>query len=129
MSATEKLYELPSSLGKERGLSLHSLLGTLYISLSTSSLLRTTIQYFKNQTVRLLYPTYSHKYVASCTTSVYVNLSKNSFTPSVFRKAGAKVRTFSELPKLFQENFHLLCKKHATLDKYQGTKWHTPYYI
>ncbi len=43
---------------------------------------RTTIQYFKNQTVRFLYPStytlYNIKALASCTTSVYVNLSKNS---------------------------------------------------
>ena len=45
---------------------------------------RTTIQYFKNQTVRFLYPSthtllYNIQALASCTTSVYVNLSKNSF--------------------------------------------------
>ena len=69
------------------------------------------------------------KYVASCTTSVYVNLSKNSFLTPKFWKAGAKVRTFSEPPKLFRRNFHLLCKILASLDKYQDAKWATPYYI
>ena len=69
------------------------------------------------------------KYVASCTTSVYVNLSKNSFLTPDFSKAGAKVRTFSEPTKLFRRNFHLLCKILATLDEYQDAKWATPYYI
>ena len=37
---------------------------------------------FNFLTVRFFYPTYSQKkYVASCTTSVYVNLSKNSLMP------------------------------------------------
>jgi len=62
------------------------------------------------------------KYVASCTTSVYVNLSKNSFFLPPSLKAGAKVQTFSEPPKLFQENFHLLCKNLASLDKSQDRK-------
>ena len=44
---------------------------------------RTTIRYlFKKKTVRFLYPStytlYNIKALASCTTSVYVNLSKNS---------------------------------------------------
>ena len=45
--------------------------------------------------------------LASCTTSfsVYVSLSKNSFGIALsghFLKAGAKVRLFSESPKLFR---------------------------
>ena len=46
-----------------------------------------------------------------------------------FPKAGAKVHTFSELPKLFWENFHLSCKILPTLDQYQDIKCPTPYYI
>ena len=67
--------------------------------------------------------------LASCTTSVYVNLSKNSLLTPPFPKAGAKVHTFSELTKLFLENFHLSCTIFSTLDKYQDTKQPTPYYI
>ena len=66
--------------------------------------------------------------LASCTTSVYVNLSKNSFLTPDFSKAGAKVRTFSEPTKLLRRNFHLLCKNLVTLDEYQDAKWATPYY-
>ena len=72
-------------------------------------------------------PKYFIKVLASCTTSVYVNLSKNSFFTPDFSKAGAKVRLFSEPPKLFQENFHLLCKKLSALDQYQAQKTDIPY--
>ena len=46
--------------------------------------LRTTIQYQVKSTIQFLdgsflLPNILKKYVASCTTSVYVNLSKNSF--------------------------------------------------
>ena len=54
--------------------------------------------------------------------------SRSSLAPD-FSKAGAKVRTFSEPPKLFRENFRLLCKNSFSLDKSQGTKLSTPYYI
>ena len=74
-----------------------------------------------------LLPNILKQYVASCTTSVYVNLSKNSFLTPDFSKAGAKVRLFSEPPKLFQENFHLLCKKLSALDQYQAQKTDIPY--
>ena len=36
---------------------------------------------------------------------LYLNLSKNSSLTAFFRKADAKVRTFSELPKLFRRKF------------------------
>ena len=41
--------------------------------------------------------------LASCTTSVYVNLSKNSFlvAPTFWAKADAKVRLFSEPPNFY----------------------------
>ena len=74
-----------------------------------------------------LLPNILKQYVASCTTSVYVNLSKNSFLAPLVRKAGAKVHTFSELPKLFRENFHLSCKNSSTLDTSQDPKHATPY--
>ena len=47
----------------------------------------------------------------------------------IFAKAGAKVHTFSELPKLFREKFHISCKILPTLDQYQDIKYPTPYYI
>ena len=50
-----------------------------------------------------------------------------ALTCMIFLKAGAKVQTFSEPPKLFRRNFHLLCKILATLDEYQDTKQATPY--
>ena len=67
--------------------------------------------------------------LASCTTSVYVNLSKNSFFTPDFSKAGAKVRLFSEPPKLFRRTFIILKKISFTLDKNQARKTATPYYI
>jgi hypothetical protein len=67
------------------------------------------------------------KYVASCTTSVYVNLSKNSFFLPPSLKAGAKVQTFFEPPKLFQENFHFLSVLFPLLDKSQDSKHATHY--
>ena len=96
---------------------------------------------------------------ASCTTSVYVNLSKNSFFSAsravfetlsltsaaldiaqvftwlcarlhaVSRLAGAKVLLFSEPPKLFGDFFQFLCDFPAALDKCQVPKECTPYYI
>ncbi|MBR1768014.1 MAG: hypothetical protein IJ742_04815, partial [Prevotella sp.] len=58
--------------------------------------------------------------LASCTTSVYVNLSKNSFliTPLVW-KAGAKVLLFSEPTKLFERKFQFLSGFFTPLDTYQ----------
>jgi hypothetical protein len=72
--------------------------------------------------------------IASCTTSVYVNLSKNSFLfftpdPAFWAKAGAKVLLFSEPPKLFGKNFQFSGKKVARLDKHQGRIPHIHYYI
>ena len=49
-------------------------------------------------------PKYSSRVLASCTTSVYVNLSKNSFLryhPNFCAKADAKVRIISIQTKLF----------------------------
>ena len=69
--------------------------------------------------------------IASCTTSVYVNLSKNSFFSAIAHfcaKAGAKVLLFSEPPKLFGKNFQFSGKKVARLDKHQGRIPHIHYY-
>ena len=96
--------------------------------------------------------------IASCTTSVYVNLSKNSLMPfgldflhdseiqmnlsfsrcsgssffapdpAFWAKAGAKVLLFSEPPKLFGKNFQFSGKKVARLDKHQGRIPHIHYY-
>ncbi|MBQ8155686.1 MAG: hypothetical protein IJ082_05125, partial [Prevotella sp.] len=68
--------------------------------------------------------------LASCTTSVYVNLSKNSFliTPLVW-KAGAKVLLFSEPTKLFERKFQFLCNFSNALDVNQIKETHIPYYI
>ena len=56
-----------------------------------------------------LLPNILKQYVASCTTSVYVNLSKNSFLMRLARLlsrlAGAKVRISDEPAKLFREKF------------------------
>ena len=43
--------------------------------------------------------------------------------------AGAKVRLFSEPPKLFHTFFMFSCDFYATLDLRQDTKGATPYYI
>ncbi|MBR4730237.1 MAG: hypothetical protein IK075_08280, partial [Prevotella sp.] len=70
---------------------------------------------------------------ASCTTSVYVNLSKNSLFlrlgPTFWAKAGAKVLLFSEPAKLFGENFRFLCVFLTSLDIGQAKRHATPYYI
>ena len=71
--------------------------------------------------------------LASCTTSVYVNLSKNSFfialCPCLWAKAGAKVLLFFETTKLFTENFRIFCILHTYLDYCQDPKQPIPYYI
>ena len=71
------------------------------------------------------------KTLASCTTSVYVNLSKNSLfhrpQGGCFPKADAKVRLFSELPKLFQEKFRCRTQFFVALDVSQSDKRLTPY--
>ena len=43
--------------------------------------------------------------LASCTTSVYVNLSKNSFFYSRFLESGCKGTTFFRIAKTFAEKF------------------------
>ena len=48
---------------------------------------------------------------------------------SVSRLAGAKVLLFSEPPKLFETFFAFYAEKSSTLDKNQGAKPPTPYYI
>ena len=47
----------------------------------------------------------------------------------LFLKADAKVRLFSELPKLFQENFQFLAKKIRDLTNIKPRNGVTPYYI
>ena len=83
-----------------------------------------------------LFPTKNQKKAsASCTTfCLYVSLSKNSILYYYinvqrrnFSEAGAKVRLFSELTKLFRENFHVSCKNSSTLDTSQDPKQPTPY--
>ena len=66
---------------------------------------------------------YNIQALASCTTSVYVNLSKNSFFNAIahfFAKAGAKVLLFFEPPKLFHKKIQIKHRKIARLDKYQS---------
>ena len=71
--------------------------------------------------------------LASCTTSVYVNLSKNSSFSSrsqgVSLKADAKVRIISETTKLFGKKFRFTPQFLFTLDLCQTRKPFTPYYI
>ena len=73
------------------------------------------------------------KVLASCTTSVYVNLSKNSFfwcaAEVVSSLAGAKVQTFPEPTKLFKEKFQFKRLFRNALDAGQSQKVPTPYYI
>ena len=64
------------------------------------------------------------KSLASCTTtsSVLCKTLKELFlscSSGLFLKADAKVRLFSELPKLFEENFQFLAKKIFWIDVYQ----------
>ena len=59
---------------------------------------------------------------ASCTTSVYVSFSKNSFlqcSTGLSCFAGAKVRLFFEPPKYFGYFFHISSKNFFSLDKHQ----------
>ena len=121
MSATEKLYELPSSLGKESELSLLSLLGTLYIFYRRFSVLRTTIQYQVKSTysilseaacaalikltVRFFYPTYSLKV---CRFLYYFCLCKSFkelFLSSRFLESGCKGTAFFRTTKTFRGKF------------------------
>ncbi|MBP5315937.1 MAG: hypothetical protein J6Y87_08775, partial [Muribaculaceae bacterium] len=75
----------------------------------------------------------ARSHLASCTTSVYVNLSKNSFPIAsaldFCAKAGAKVLLFSEPTKLFGKNFKEKSTNPASLDENQETKLLIPYYI
>ena len=65
---------------------------------------------------------------ASCTTSVYVNLSKNTLLhtnrPDFWAKADAKVQNITIQTKLFNENITKLMKVFAFVDKrvFLGTK-------
>ena len=93
--------------------------------------LRTTIQYSRIK--RFDFFTQEQNAPASCTTSVYVNLSKNSFfyhaAEVVSSLAGAKVRIISKTTKLLREKFQFLCRIFSALDKNQDRNNHTPYYI
>ena len=61
------------------------------------------------------------KALASCTTSVYVNLSKNSFflcyRPKKSAKADAKVQLFLIPSKFFEDFFQSLTKVFGIIDK------------
>ena len=58
---------------------------------------------------------------ASCTTSVYVNLSKNALLhtnrPDFWAKADAKVRKFRIQSKLFPQNITKMIKVFGFVDK------------
>ena len=76
------------------------------------------------------------KSLASCTTtsSVLCKTLKELFffmliSSGLFLKADAKVRLFSELPKLFEENFQFLAKKIRDLTNIKPRNGVTPYYI
>ena len=139
MFSTENLRDSLATRKWKQGFHCHSLLGALYISVIIC--LRTTIQDFFSE--RLLaqplkklkrfvqLPKYltlniKHQALASCTTSVYVNLSKNSFSVcrrrSLPRLAGAKVHTFSETTKLLGSFFLFSYNNISCLDACQDTK-------
>ena len=88
--------------------------------------LRTTIQIIQELNGSFLIP--KHQYIiyniqalASCTTSVYVNLSKNSFFlcyhPKKSAKADAKVQLFLIPSKFFEDFFQSLTKVFGIIDK------------
>ena len=88
--------------------------------------LRTTIQIIQELNGSFLIPKrlyiiYNIKTLASCTTSVYVNLSKNSFFlchhPKKSAKADAKVQLFLIPSKFFEDFFQSLTKVFEIIDK------------
>ena len=90
---------------------------------------RTTIQIIQELNGLFLIPKYSYiiyniQALASCTTSVYVNLSKNSFFlcyhPKKSAKADAKVHTFLIPPKFFGNFFSKNMKVFGIIDKRKG---------
>jgi hypothetical protein len=63
--------------------------------------------------------------------SVYVSLSKIALLSrlsGVSLKADAKVRLFSEPPKLFEKKFQFSCKKVTALDICQTCRFYTHFY-
>jgi len=88
--------------------------------------LRTTIQIIQELNGSFLLPKHLYiinniKALASCTTSVYVNLSKNSFFlchhPKKSAKADAKVQLFLIPSKFFEDFFYSLTKVFEIIDK------------
>ena len=88
--------------------------------------LRTTIQIIQELNGSFLLPKHLYiinniKALASCTTSVYVNLSKNSFFlcyhPKKSAKADAKVQLFLIPSKFFEDFFQSLTKVFGIIDK------------
>ena len=88
--------------------------------------LRTTIQIIQELNGLFLIPKHLYiinniKALASCTTSVYVNLSKNSFFlcyhPKKSAKADAKVQLFLIPSKFFEDFFQSLTKVFGIIDK------------
>ena len=106
MSATEKLYESSSSLGNESELSLsltpRSLVKIIIISVSEQ------LSKFK-KLKRFVHLPKSISALASCTTSVYVNLSKNSFfvclSGGVPDLRVQRYNKFQYRPNIFQKKF------------------------
>ena len=88
--------------------------------------LRTTIQIIQELNGSFLLPKHLYiinniKALASCTTSVYVNLSKNSFFlcyhPKKSAKADAKVQLFLIPSKFLEDFFYSLTKVFGIIDK------------
>ena len=88
--------------------------------------LRTTIKIIQELNGSFLLPKHLYiinniKALASCTTSVYVNLSKNSFFlchhPKKSAKADAKVQLFLIPSKFFEDFFYSLTKVFEIIDK------------
>ena len=83
-------------------------------------------------TVRFFYPN-AHKSIRFlyyfCLCKSFKELFLLCLPRSVSRLAGAKVLLFSEPPKLFETFFAFYAEKSSTLDKNQGAKPPTPYYI
>ena len=91
--------------------------------------LRTTIQIIQELNGSFLIPKHLYiinniKALASCTTSVYVNLSKNSFFlcyhPKKSAKADAKVQLFLIPSKFFANFFSKNTKVFGIIDKDKG---------
>ena len=84
-----------------------------------------TMHRCKEKTVRLFYPSTPQGALASCTTSVYVNLSKNSFFMQIARIFGRKrmqrYEKYKYKPNFYPKNYLITTKFSELLTKQQYT--------